>query len=575
MERHARLVELVNRLGGDLWPRLITAAGVAVVLWLYMDARLALIWLILIGVNESFELWSAQGIRKGGSMAGRFEAAFLANLSFGSIVWAAMAWLFWTSGGVGGIVIGLAVVLGSLYHVSCNCVSYARSLIAAGTPFLAVFAAMPFQMFQDQRHASSTAIEVTLGFVFLSAYMLTALLASVERDNRLRAALNEAETATHAKSHFLAVMSHEIRTPMNGVIGMLDLLSRHDLEFSQRKRVQTALQSARDLVVILDDVLTFSKLEAGESKFERLPVSVPYLVSTTVQLFTPTAEKKGLKLEWSSTPTTPHWIESDPSRLRQVLSNLISNAIKFTDNGTIKVCVDHKGDAADGRLSIFVMDTGIGVTEEQRLRLFKPFSQADTATGRLYGGTGLGLAICKQLIEAMGGQIGVVSELGVGSQFWFILPAPPTTAPRSSATSVRALPEPAATQRSLRVLTVDDHPVSQQLLKMLLEISGHYVQQVSDGDSAIKRLKEEPFDLVLMDVQMPGIDGPTATRLVRTTEGPNRTVPIVAVTANTDQIEHERYRASGMTDCIAKPIEAEILFETIHRLVGTGNSARV
>jgi len=405
--------------------------------------------------------------------------------------------------------------------------------------------------------------------------MLTALLASVERDNRLRAALNEAETATHAKSHFLAVMSHEIRTPMNGVIGMLDLLSRHDLEFSQRIRVQAALQSARDLVTILDDVLTFSKLEAGENKFERLPVSVPYLVSTTVQLFTPTAEKKGLKLEWSSTPTTPHWIESDPSRLRQVLSNLISNAIKFTDNGTIKVCVDHKGDAADGCLSIFVMDTGIGVTEEQRLRLFKPFSQADTATGRLYGGTGLGLAICKQLIEAMGGQIGVVSELGVGSQFWFILPAPPTTAPRSSATSVRALPEPAATQRSLRVLTVDDHPVSQQLPKMLLEISGHYVQQVSDGDSAIKRLKEEPFDLVLMDVQMPGIDGPTATRLVRTTEGPNRTVPIVAVTANTDQIEHERYRASGMTDCIAKPIEAEILFETIHRLVGTGNSARV
>lgn len=575
MERHARLVELVNRLGGDLWPRLITAAGVAVVLWLYMDARLALIWLVLIGVNESFELWAAQEIRKGGSMAGRFEAAFLANLSCGSIVWAAMAWLFWTSGDVAGIVIGLAVVMGSLYHVSCNCISYVRSLIAAGTPFLVVFAAMPLQMFQDQRYASSTAIEATLGFVFLSAYMLTALLASIQRDNRLRAALNEAETATHAKSHFLAVMSHEIRTPMNGVIGMLDLLSRHDLEFSQRIRVQAALQSARDLVVILDDVLTFSKLEAGENKFERLPVSVPYLVSTTVQLFTPTAEKKGLKLEWSSTPTTPHWIESDPSRLRQVLSNLISNAIKFTDSGTIKICVDHKGDAADGRLSIFVMDTGIGVTEEQRLRLFKPFSQADAATGRLYGGTGLGLAICKQLIDAMGGQIGVVSELGVGSQFWFIVPAPPTTAPRSSATSVRALPEHAATQQSLRVLTVDDHPVSQQLLKMLLEIAGHNVQQVSDGDSAIKRLQEEPFDLVLMDVQMPGIDGPTATRLVRTMEGPNRTVPIVAVTANTDQIEHERYRASGMTDCIAKPIEAEILFETIHRLVGTGNAARV
>ena len=255
----------------------------------------------------------------------------------------------------------------------------------------------------------------------------------------------------------------------------------------------------------------------------------------------------------------------DPTRLRQILNNLISNAIKFTDKGAIDILVTYGG-AEDGtRLSVFVVDTGPGMSEAQRVRLFKPFSQADDTISPVYGGTGLGLAICKQLVEAMGGQIGVISQPGLGSQFWFIVPAPATSAPVHPTASPPASLQPPATSRSLHILTVDDHPASQTLLQMILEPAGHTIVQASDGDQAIKRLQVERFDVVLMDVRMPVTDGPTATRRIRKMEGPNSAIPIIGVTANTGSAERTRYRQCGMTDCIAKPIDARTLLMAIHR----------
>jgi len=575
MSARARLTELTGRLGKDLWGRVLAATGVAGVLWFFVDPALALGWFVLFGANEVFELWAANGIRVGDAAANRFEAAFLVNLVFGSSVWGAAAWVFWTSGGVAGLVLGLAIVLGSLYHVSCNCIAHLRSLMAAGIPLLAAFVAMPVQMLMDPRYEGSVALQATIGFVLLSAYMLSAVLESLRRDNQLRTALNEAETATQAKSQFLATMSHEIRTPMNGVIGMLDLLVRHELDSGQRLRAQAALQSSRDLVGILDDILTFSKLEAGRSELEHAPVSVPHLISTTAQLFTPTAERKGLALLWRIAPGTPVWVAGDPSRLRQILSNLISNAIKFTENGTIEILVTYGGATDNPRLSVFVTDTGPGISEAQRVRLFKPFSQVDTAISPVHGGTGLGLAICKQLVEAMGGQIGVVSQPGVGSQFWFIIPAPPTTAPVQLTASSPPSPELPADKRSLRVLAVDDHPASQTLIQMILEAAGHKIVQANNGDSAIKHLQTERFDIILMDVRMPIKDGPTATRLIRNMEGPNRAVPIIGVTANTGAAERRSYLENGMTDCVAKPIDAGTLLAAIHRAIETEDHRQV
>ena len=380
-----------------------------------------------------------------------------------------------------------------------------------------------------------------------------------------------AEEASRAKSEFLAMMSHEIRTPMNGVLGTIGLLQNTDLSKHQYKLITTARESAEHLLTLINDILDFSKLEAGRIDLEDIDFDLHHLVESAISMMNPRAVMKGLRMSSEIATATPRYLKGDPGRLRQILFNLAGNAIKFTSKGEVRILVDSRPlDDGEHMLSVKVRDTGIGIAADQIDRLFSRFNQADSSIARRFGGTGLGLAISKQLAELMGGRIGVDSEEGKGSTFWFELPLEEGQTVQIEA-PVQA--DGPATLRSLRILVAEDNQVNQMVIGLMLRQLGHQADIVTNGIEACEQVQKAPYDLVLMDMQMPEMDGMTATATIRKLPHAAAKLPIIALTANAMEGDRERYISAGMDDYVAKPIALPLLIAAMNRVMGASDAA--
>ena len=429
----------------------------------------------------------------------------------------------------------------------------------------------------------------------------------LERKNEdMESALTTAREATRMKSRFLANMSHEIRTPMNGVLGMTDFLLGTELNTEQQEYAESIKRSADSLLLLINDILDISRIEAGKLRLDRVAFALKAKVEETASLFALQARAKGLEFLCQVPESLPDLAVGDPGRLGQVLTNLLGNAIKFTDQGRIGVTVEALRETKEDSLIRFVVhDTGIGISRDQQGRLFESFTQGDDSSTRKYGGTGLGLAISKQLVELMGGEIGVESEAQRGSSFWFTVrfgaaaenesapapqqprppmppPPPPVARPapatppvatggsrpkqetQPSAGSVSPNHAPAI-HRKYRILLAEDNEINKRITLRLLDKLGLAADAVMNGQEAVQALEKKKYDLVLMDCQMPGMDGYEATAAIRTREGTARRTPICALTANAMEGDREKCLAAGMDDYVSKPVGLEKLREAVDR----------
>jgi two-component system, sensor histidine kinase len=536
--------------------RLAIGSVTAILAIVNFDWALGSAWTLLFVSSEAL-VWIACGPqRRGRPSTTRQQLFYLASLTVMNSVWAGLAVMFWRTGSPFLMLTGVFGLISQLFHAQTfTARSNAAFTIVAGLPAACLLG------FILSLHPWASGERAT---AFAAAAMFLAYVAVGAKTNRrhvdaLETAQLEAEAADRSKSTFLAMMSHEVRTPMNAVLGAAALLRNSKLTGRQLEQVQILEDGGRVLMRVLNDILDFSKLEAGKLEIDPAPTDFARLMQGALETWRPVASDAGLAL--LSTIEASSWLTLDGPRVSQILNNLISNAIKFTASGQVVVSARTDPDEGAGvMLSIQVSDTGAGMGPEVLARLFSAFEQADKGTSRQYGGTGLGLAISRNLARQMGGDITVVSALQAGATFTVRIP---TTAAEPVEADVAASENLALPGRRLRILVAEDNPANQRLVTLFLEIIDAEITMVGDGQAALQACDAMTFDVVLMDMQMPVMDGLEATRRLRAAAGPNQHTPIIALTANAMAAERGACFEAGMNGHVSKPIDPEQLIQTI------------